>query len=172
MFSLFNRRKNQKRGEGRSSVYSGNSLSRGMSAEYSQLPDLCKLESPDMRDFGLIYGGLALVLSRCSSRGIERDFLASAAAYRSLQEQFRDGKQITLSAELLNDVRHEVQLIVDSATQNALKRAAERAIAEQRLRASNASRYWDKSEVGSASAAASSISSERLARPRLQAQRA
>lgn len=95
-------------------------------SEFSQLPDVSSVHSQQLRDYGLVAGGLALLLSRCSPRGVERDFQAASKAYRSLRKQITLSEAVELPPDLLNDVRHEVAQFADQATREALKRCAER----------------------------------------------
>ena len=96
-------------------------------ARYSELPSITEFDDEDLRDWGLIAGGLALVLSRCSSRAVERDFSAAAQAYRSVRRQMRRDAAIDVSAQLLNDASHEVAAYADAATRQALARRLQRA---------------------------------------------
>ena len=84
-------------------------------------------------DWALITGGLALILSRCSARGIERDFKAADTAYRSLRRQSARGRSISLDLGLINDVRPEVAQFADPGTRDALRRQAERAMPAARM---------------------------------------
>ena len=96
-------------------------------SRYLELPSITELDDEDLRDWGLIAGGLALVLSRCSSRAIERDFSAAAQVYRSVRRQMRRDTAIDVSAQLLNDASHEVAAYADTATRQALARRLQRA---------------------------------------------
>jgi hypothetical protein len=95
-------------------------------SEFQGLPRAADLDH-SLYDWALITGGLALVLSRCSPRGIARDFKAAETAYRSLRRQSARGRSISLAPGLLNDVRHEVAQFADPGTRDALRRRAERA---------------------------------------------
>ena len=97
------------------------------SSRYSELPSITELDDEDLRDWGLVAGGLALVLSRCSSRAVERDFSAASQAYRSVRRQMRRDAAIEVSAQLLNDASHEVAAYADAATRQALARRLQRA---------------------------------------------
>jgi len=96
-------------------------------SEFEGLPRVTDVDHA-LYDWALITGGLALVLSRCSARGIERDFKAADTAYRSLRRQSTRGRSISLGLGLINDVRHEVAQFADPGTRDALRRQAERAM--------------------------------------------
>lgn len=91
-------------------------------SEFSELPSVSRLPDQDLRDYGLIAGGLALLLSRCSDRAMKLEFKAAEKAYRSLQRQMKRNERIRLSPYLLSDVSHEVAQYTDVATREALRR--------------------------------------------------
>ena len=89
---------------------------------FSELPSVVELPSQSLRDYGLVAGGLALVLSRCSPNAVRRDFRAASEAYRSLRRQIGRNKTVRLSRQLLNDASHEIAQYADPATREALRR--------------------------------------------------
>jgi hypothetical protein len=100
---------------------------------FSGLPDPTQVPDPQLRDYALVAGGLALLLSRCSPRAARREFKATSDAYRSLKRQARRRQPVALPAQLLSDVSHEVAPYVDVATRDALRRCLQRtAVAARR----------------------------------------
>lgn len=105
------------------------SPSRWNTSRFSELPTLDAADDDEHVDYRLLAGGLALLLSRCSERLVERDFAASLQAYRSLKRQLKSSAPVTLSAQLLLDVGHEIALCADNATRQAARRCLARASA-------------------------------------------
>lgn len=95
-------------------------------SRFSELPTLDGTDDDVHLDYRLLAGGLALLLSRCSERLVDRDFEASLQAYRSLKRQLKSGAPVTLSAQLLMDVSHEIALCADNATRQAARRCLAR----------------------------------------------
>ena len=95
-------------------------------SEFSELPVVSRLPDEDLRDYGLISGGLALLLSRCSDRAMKHQFNAAAQAYKSLRRQIRRREPVGLSPHLLSDVSHEVAQFADVATREAIGRCIRR----------------------------------------------
>ena len=110
------------------------SISPWSGSEFPELPSVIELEAGPELDSALIAGGLALVLSRCSPRAIERDFRASSQAYRSLRDRVRRGRSVELSPQLLSDVCHEVAQHADATTRQALLRCLRRSSATAQVR--------------------------------------
>jgi hypothetical protein len=101
---------------------------RTFGSEFSELPVFEEGDSSSRRDYRLLAGGLALLLSRCPARVIERDFSASANAFRSLRRQFRRASAaVALPPGLLNDLAHEIAQYADAATRGAALRCLQRA---------------------------------------------
>ena len=113
------------------------STSRWIGSEFPELPSVVELEAGPELDSALIAGGLALVLSRCSPRAVERDFPATSTAYRGLRDRVRRGRAVALSPQLLSDVCHEVAEHADATTRQALLRCLRRssATAQERMAA-------------------------------------
>lgn len=95
-------------------------------SEFSELPVFDGADDQELRDWRLLAGGLALVLSRCSERIAQRDFPSSLAAYRLLKRQLQQGGPVRLTSRLLNDLAHEIALVADAATREAAKRCLRR----------------------------------------------
>jgi len=89
---------------------------------FSDLPSVVGLPGQQLRDYGLLAGGLALVLSRCSPNAIRRDFKAASEAYKSLRRQIGRQGKVQLPRQLLNDASHEIAQYADPATREALRR--------------------------------------------------
>ena len=101
--------------------------SRWNPSRFSELPKLEGAADDDVHlDYRLLAGGLALLLSRCNERNVERDFAASLEAYGSLKNQLKSGGKVTLSAQLLMDVSHEIAQCADNATRMAARRCLAR----------------------------------------------
>lgn len=92
------------------------------SSEFSGLPSVTQLPGKELRDYALVAGGLALVLSRCSPAAVERDFQATSQAWRSLRRQMARSRGVQLPPQLLIDASHEVAQYADAATRDALLR--------------------------------------------------
>lgn len=99
-------------------------------SDFSGLPDPTQLPDQQLRDYALVAGGLALLLSRCSPRAARQHFKAASDAYRSLSRQARCAKPVALPAQLLSDVSHEVAQYADAATRDALRRCLQRTTAK------------------------------------------
>jgi len=97
-------------------------------SEFSELPALDACASEDVRDYYLLAGGLALVLSRCSTRMAQRDFANAARAYRYLRYRLKRGEEIVLPAQVLNDLSHEIAPFADFATREAARRCLGRKV--------------------------------------------
>lgn len=99
-------------------------------SEFSQLPPFRAGQPQEARDWGLLAGGLALLLSRCSERGARRDFPASLEAYRCLKRQMQTAvPQVRLPLQILSELRHEIAGVADAATCAAARRCMERRLA-------------------------------------------
>jgi hypothetical protein len=104
-------------------------------ASYATLPDLRAFEDDEaLRDHALLAGGLALLLSRCSPRMLERHFDNARRAHDRIREALARDELPRLSAAFLSDLAHEIAPFVDAATREAANRcmraAARRAEAE------------------------------------------
>lgn len=95
-------------------------------SEFTELPTLDAGDDEVHLDYRLLAGGLALLLSRCSERGVRRDFAASLQAYRSLKRQLKSSAPVTLPAPLLMDLSHEIAQLADSTTRRAASRCLAR----------------------------------------------
>jgi hypothetical protein len=95
-------------------------------SEFTELPTLDADDDEAHLDYRLLAGGLALLLSRCSERGVRRDFAASLQAYRSLKRQLKSRAPVTLSAQLLMDLSHEIAQLADGTTRRAASRCLAR----------------------------------------------
>lgn len=105
------------------------SSSRWSTSRFSELPTLDGTDDEVQLDYRLLAGGLALLLSRCSENRIERDFEASLQAYNSLKGQLKSRASVTLSAQLLMDMSHEIAQCGDNATRMAARRCLARSMA-------------------------------------------
>lgn len=82
------------------------------------------------RDFSVLATGLHGVLSRHPQHVVRRDFPVSARALRSLRRQFGAlFVEVSLPAEMLNDLGHEIALHADPDTRAAAARCLRRAVA-------------------------------------------
>ncbi len=101
--------------------------SRWNTSRFSELPTLDDADEVHL-DYQLLAGGLALLLSRCSERSVNRDFAASLQAYGSLRRQLKSRAPVCLSAQLLMDLSHEIAQLADSATRQAARRCMARSM--------------------------------------------
>lgn len=99
---------------------------RWFGSEFSELPVFDLGDDQRTRDYRLLAGGLALVLSRCTARVAQRDFPRSLQAMRILKQQLRWSVRPQLSSQLLNDLSHEIASIADAATREAARRCLQR----------------------------------------------
>ena len=97
---------------------------------FADLPRIPPGGDDRLRDYCLIAGGLALVLSRCPPDVTRRRFRATAAMYQALKN-YRVGRA-SISPQLVSDVSHEVAEFTDQATRNALRRRMKRPAAQER----------------------------------------
>jgi len=102
------------------------SNSRWTLSEFSELPALDPADAPALRDYRLLLGGLALLLSRCSEPVAQRHFCATLQAYRALKRQMKAGSMIRLPSQLLSDLSHEIAQFADAATRQAALRCLNR----------------------------------------------
>ena len=96
-------------------------------AEFCWLPPVASEDDAERRDHGLLAGGLALLLSRCSRKVAERDYPAALAAYRLLKRQLQRGDATRVPAQLLSELSHEIAQVADQATRQAALRCLRRA---------------------------------------------
>lgn len=102
---------------------------RWIPSEFSELPALAGSDRQDERDWCVLAGGVALLLSRCTPRGAQRAFPASLEAWRSLRRQLKDADgPVRLPLQVLNDLRHEIAGVADAATCDAARRCMERSM--------------------------------------------
>jgi hypothetical protein len=100
---------------------------RWVPTEFSELPALDGGDSEDERDWLLLTGGLALLLSRCTPRGAQRTFPACLQAYRGLKPQLKQSaRSVRLPLQVLSELRHEIAGVADAATCAAARRCMER----------------------------------------------
>lgn len=97
-------------------VHSNRSLSK-----FCRLPAVPQDGDARRRDYLLIAGGLALVLSRCPADILERRFEAAVKMFDAL-EKARFGASAAIDSELVSDVSHEVADFTDRCTRDALLR--------------------------------------------------
>lgn len=102
--------------------------SRWNPSRFSELPTLEADDDAVHLDYRLLAGGLALLLSRCSERSVERDFAASLQAYVSLRSQLKSRAPVCLSAQLLMELSHEIAQLADGATRRAARRCLARSM--------------------------------------------
>lgn len=80
--------------------------------------------------------GLAALLAKCPGAVVDLHFRASAGALRSLRRQFRVVFiEVSLPADVLNDLAHEIALCADAGTRAAANRCFLRAVAAERAAA-------------------------------------
>ncbi|TFZ07940.1 hypothetical protein [Ramlibacter humi] len=85
--------------------------------------------APERHDYRVLAGGLGRLLSRCTPRGIERQFPASGQALALLRRQLRWGGDAAVPPHLLIELAHEIALHADTATRAAARRCLQRATA-------------------------------------------
>lgn len=103
---------------------------RWIPSEFSELPAPGHADRVDERDWCVLAGGLALLLSRCTPRGAHRHFPASLQAWRSLKRQLKnEAAPPALPLGVLNELRHEIAGVADAATCDAARRCMERTMA-------------------------------------------
>lgn len=107
---------------------------RWVATEFSELPALGDADDEDERDWCVLAGGLALLLSRCTPRGAQRHFPASLQAWRSLKRQLKNHAPVRLPLGVLNELRHEIAAVADEATRAAARRCMERSMPARRAR--------------------------------------
>lgn len=117
------------------------SSTRWDSSEFSGLPSVTQLPDKQLRDYALVAGGLALVLSRCSPAAVSRDFQATSQLWRSLRRQMARSRDVELPPQLLIDASHEVVQYADPATRDALRRCV-LGIRHDARPASSRPRFW------------------------------
>jgi hypothetical protein len=71
----------------------------------------------------VLAGGLALVLSRCSAREIERCYPRSHELYRFLRCELRRNGSAQPDPALLLDAFHEVAELLDTTSRRALRQS-------------------------------------------------
>lgn len=114
-------------------LLSRSSAPRWVPSEFSELPALARNERQDERDWCVLAGGLALLLSRCTPRGAQRNFPASLQAWRTLKGQLKEADApVRLSLQVLNELRHEIAGVADAATCDAARRCMERSLPRAR----------------------------------------
>jgi hypothetical protein len=96
-------------------------FSGGTASRYRTLPAVLAADDERMRDFGLIAGGLALLLSRCPRSVVARNFSAASRLHAELDKALR-GARANPSRELVCDASHEVAEFTDRVTRDALLR--------------------------------------------------
>jgi hypothetical protein len=106
---------------------------RWIPSEFSELPALGDADSQDERDWCVLAGGLALLLSRCTPCGAQRHFPASLQAWRSLKRQLKNEQApVRLPLRVLNELRHEIASVADAGTRDAARRCMERSMPARR----------------------------------------
>lgn len=93
---------------------------------FFDLPAIDQARDEVARDYGLLAGGLALLLSRHDPGAARRLLAASLDAYRTLDRQARRGAAFQLSAHQLMEVSHEIAGFVDRTTLDAALRCLRR----------------------------------------------
>lgn len=98
-----------------------NSAKAWRTSAFSELPQV-QPEAPDLiQHFCIIAGGLALILSRHTAIEVRCNFRSTLELYQELRYQLRKVGRSSASAELLNDVMHEVAQVADAHTRASLK---------------------------------------------------
>lgn len=92
-----------------------------LNSEYCALPRVPAVGDDCLRDYCLIAGGLALVLSRCPRSVAARRFRAASRLYLELDKKLR-GRGVGVDPQLICEVSHEVAEFTDRATRDALLR--------------------------------------------------
>ncbi len=80
-----------------------------------------------LRDFALLAGGLALLLSRCSPRMRERHFPKAHRAHACIRDALARDELPRLGGDFLSDLAHEIAPYVDAATRQAANRCMRQA---------------------------------------------
>jgi len=100
------------------------------------LPSLLPTPDAGRRDYRLLAKGLAALLAKCPRAVVDLHLRASAGALRSLRRQFRVVFiEVSLPADVLNDLAHEIALCADPGTRAAANRCFLRAVAAERAAA-------------------------------------
>lgn len=92
---------------------------------FSDIPSLPESASETIRHFCIVAGGLALILSRNRDAAIERHYAHAAELYELLGRELRKYGKTSASAELINNVMHEVAEVADPLTMASLKKCLE-----------------------------------------------
>jgi hypothetical protein len=96
--------------------------SRWIPSPYSELPSQLMMEDEALRDYGLVAGGLALLLSRCSPALLRGQFRLAQAAHARITEQLKRGEEPYLVPDDLSELAHLIAPYVDQATRDAVRR--------------------------------------------------
>ena len=82
----------------------------------AQLPVLRDEDERGLRHWFVLTGGLALILSRARAAEIDQRFGATRTLYLMLHRRLKKRQPADVSAELLNDVLHEIASLADPLT--------------------------------------------------------
>ena len=105
---------------------------RWLPSEFPSLPTADASQAdPSTRDYLLLARGLAMLLAHCSPRAAERELPCALNAYRALRLQVRRRAELRLSAQLLNDLSHEIALCADAGTRAAALRCLRRCLPQR-----------------------------------------
>jgi len=103
-------------------------------SRFTRLPVVPQNGDERRRDYCIIAGGLALVLSRCPPDIVGRRFEAAVKMFDAL-ERARFGVAAAIDPELASDVSHEIADFTDRCTRDALLRVMRSTVRLSRLKA-------------------------------------
>lgn len=93
--------------------------------DISELPQPAACADEATRRLLLVAGGLALVLSRCHPKEVERQYPSANELYRLLRSELKRQGKTSETADLLLDTMHEVSERLDPVSRHALKASLE-----------------------------------------------
>jgi hypothetical protein len=93
--------------------------------DISELPQPAACADETTRRLLLVAGGLALVLSRCNPKEVERQYPSAYELYRLLRSELKRHGKTSETADLLLDTMHEVSERLDPVSRHALRASLE-----------------------------------------------
>lgn len=93
--------------------------------DISELPQPAACADEATRRLLLVAGGLALVLSRCHPKEVERQYPSANELYRLLRSELKRQGKTSETSDLLLETMHEVSERLDPVSRHALKASLE-----------------------------------------------
>lgn len=93
--------------------------------DISELPQPAACADEATRRLLLVAGGLALVLSRCNPKEVERQYPSAYELYTLLRSELKRHGKTSETADLLLDTMHEVSERLDPVSRHALRASLE-----------------------------------------------